>query len=197
MTLIPLLLLFAQQGSPATAPASRPAAKPLAVGDEAPEIVLPDQGGKEVKLSSFRGKSRVLLAFYPKDDTPGWTLELSRFRDEFQEFLDAKTQVLGISIDPVDSHAKFADKLKLPYPILADADGKVTKRYGVFVDRYGGIAARSLFLLDEKGKLLYVDRDYSLKGDADHDALLEAVRGKAPASAPAGATTKPGPTGRG
>ena len=83
--------------------------------------------------------------------------------------------------------------MKLPYPILADADGKVAKRWGVYLDKYGGIAARSVFLLDEKGKVAYADPEYSLKDDADHDALLKAV--KAAKGEPA--ATQPGEKGPG
>ena len=85
--------------------------------------------------------------------------------------------MLGISLDPVESHKAFAEKLKLPYPILSDEGGKVAKRYGVYLDKYGGVAARSVFLLDEKGKIVYADREYSLKDESDYEALLRAAKG--------------------
>ena len=85
--------------------------------------------------------------------------------------------MLGISLDPVESHKAFAEKLKLPYPILSDEGGKAAKRYGVYLDKYGGVAARSVFLLDEKGKIVYADREYSLKDESDYEALLRAAKG--------------------
>ena len=85
--------------------------------------------------------------------------------------------MLGISLDPVESHKAIAEKPKLPYPILSDEGGKVAKRYGVYLDKYGGVAARSVFLLDEKGKIVYADREYSLKDESDYEALLRAAKG--------------------
>ena len=85
--------------------------------------------------------------------------------------------MIGISLDGVDSHKAFAEKLKLPYSILSDEGGKVAKRYGVYIDKYGGVAARSVFLLDDKGKIAYADREYSVTDDADYEALLKAAKG--------------------
>ncbi len=86
--------------------------------------------------------------------------------------------MIGISLDGVDSHKAFAEKLKLPYSILSDEGGKVAKRYGVYIDKYGGVAARSVFLVDEKGRIAYADREYSVKDDADYEALLKAAKGE-------------------
>ena len=129
----------------------------LQIGKKAPSFSLPDQDGKVHTLQDYAGK-KVLLYFYPKDDTPGCTVEACNFRDGYKEFKKVGLVILGVSADSVKSHKKFADKFKLPFPLLADESKKVIESYGVwqkkkFMGReYMGIV-RSSFLIDEQGKL--------------------------------------------
>lgn len=129
----------------------------LKVGQTAPDFTLSDQFGKEHRLSSYRGKW-VLVYFYPKDDTPGCTKEACGIRDRFSEFQKIQAVVLGISADSVESHKKFFNKFKLPFPLLADDQKKVVQAYGVWGEKrfmgktYMGIS-RSSFLIDPNGKI--------------------------------------------
>ena len=104
------------------------------VGDKAPAFSLEDQSGKTVKLSDFKGKT-VVLYFYPKDDTPGCTREACAFRDEHSALQKAGAVVLGVSPDSGPSHAKFAGKYKLPFPLLADTDHAVSEKYGAWGEK--------------------------------------------------------------
>ncbi len=129
----------------------------LNVGDKAPDFSLKDSDGKKIKLSSFKGK-KVVLYFYPKDDTSGCTKEACNFRDNILEVKKLNVEILGVSNDDEASHKKFASKYNLPFNLLADTDKNVSKKYGVyelknFMGRsYYGIT-RSTFLIDEKGKI--------------------------------------------
>jgi thioredoxin-dependent peroxiredoxin len=148
------------------------------VGDKAPAFSLEDQSGETVKLSDFKGKS-VVLYFYPKDDTPGCTREACAFRDEHSALKKAGAVVLGVSPDSGPSHAKFAGKYKLPFPLLADTDHAVSEKYGAWGEKtlYGrkfmGIT-RSTFLIDPSGKVARVWP--KVKVDGHVDQVLEAIR---------------------
>lgn len=126
-------------------------------GDKAPDFELPDSSGKTVSLSSFKGK-RVVLYFYPKDDTPGCTVEACGFRDMGAEFERRGAAIVGISPDTGESHTKFAAKYKLHFTLLADAGAKVASKYGVWVEKenygkkYMGIA-RTTFVIGKDGKI--------------------------------------------
>lgn len=132
----------------------------IKVGQSAPLFKLPDQEGDMHSLSDYRGK-KVLLYFYPKDDTPGCTTEACNFRDGYQEFAKMGLVILGVSKDSVKSHKKFADKFSLPFPLLSDETGEVVEKYGSwgkkkFMGReYMGIF-RNSFLIDEEGKIAKV-----------------------------------------
>lgn len=132
----------------------------LKINDKAPEFTLQDQDGNTHKLSDYKGR-RVLLYFYPKDDTPGCTTEACNFRDGYKEFQNMGLVVIGVSADSVKSHRKFSDKYELPFPLLSDETHEVCEAYGVwgkkkFMGReYMGIS-RSSFLIDEKGKLIKI-----------------------------------------
>lgn len=119
----------------------------LSLGQVAPDFTLPDQEGKMHTLSNYRGQF-VLIYFYPKDDTPGCTKEACMLRDHFLQFQSLKVKVFGISTDSVKSHAKFAEKYKLPFTLLADEEKKVVEAYGV----YPGINRES-FLVNPEGKI--------------------------------------------
>jgi len=127
----------------------------VATGAKAPDFTLPTDGGGSVTLSKLKGR-KVVLYFYPKDDTSGCTAEACGFRDSFPNFRKIDAAVIGISRDSVASHDKFKKKYELPFMLASDTDGKVTERYGVWVEKsmygrkYMGIE-RATFLIDEKG----------------------------------------------
>jgi peroxiredoxin Q/BCP len=124
-------------------------------GDRAPDFVLPDAAGKPVRLSDFRGRRAVVLYFYPKDDTPGCTKESCTFRDQYQDFQDAGAEVIGVSSDSAESHAKFASKYKLPFTLLADRDGAVRREYGVPAT-LGLLPGRVTYVIDRQGVVRHV-----------------------------------------
>ncbi len=132
-------------------------------GNIAPVFSLPDQDKHTRRLGDFRGKW-VVLYFYPKDDTPGCTAEACSFRDDLQQLDDLGAQVLGVSVDDTSSHARFARKYHLPFPLLSDKDASTAKAYGAFSD-WGVMqfAKRYTFLIDPSGKIAksYLDVDTS------------------------------------
>lgn len=128
---------------------------PLKPGDPAPDFETRDQDGNPVHLSDFRGK-KVVLYFYPKDDTPGCTAEACDLRDNYDRLLAQGYAVLGVSVDDEKSHRKFIQKFNLPFPLLADTDQKLVNAYGVWVEKnmYGRTymgTARKTFVIDEAG----------------------------------------------
>jgi peroxiredoxin Q/BCP len=145
-------------------------------GSVAPNFTTTDADGKTVKLKDLRGK-KVVLYFYPKDDTPGCTKEACSFRDAFAKYKKRGIEVLGISPDTEKSHKKFADKYKLPFTLLADKDHAIADAYGTYGQKkfmgrtYMGIL-RTTFLIDEKGKIKKVfDK---VKPDEHASEVLEA-----------------------
>jgi thioredoxin-dependent peroxiredoxin len=149
----------------------------LEAGATAPAFTLPDQDGSPVKLSSFKGQ-RVIVYFYPADDTPGCTKEARQFNDNLRAFNRADVAVLGISPDSAEKHTTFRAKYKLKFPLLTDADKKVMEKYGAFGEKtmYGkktvGVI-RSTFLIDPNGK---VQRAwYHVKADGHAAKVLEEV----------------------
>jgi peroxiredoxin Q/BCP len=149
----------------------KPADAQVAKGSRAPEFELPSDDGREIALSSLRGK-KVVLYFYPKDDTPGCTIQACDLRDAMPKFEGLDAVVLGVSPDSVASHRKFRDKFGLNFPLLADEDHRVAEAYGVWKEKnmYGkksmGIE-RSTFLIDEDGKILEAWRKVSPKDHAE------------------------------
>jgi peroxiredoxin Q/BCP len=143
----------------------------LTVGDKAPDFKTTNQDGEKVALSDFKGQ-KVVLYFYPKDDTPGCTKEACSFRDGWSKFRRKKIAVLGVSADDEKSHKKFADKFSLPFPLLADTDKKIVKDYGAWGEKnmygrkYMGIR-RVTYLIDEKGKVAAVWPKVKPEGHAD------------------------------
>jgi len=140
-------------------------------GDMAPGFELPADDGSTVSLEALRGQ-KVILYFYPKDDTSGCTTQACEFRDSLPRIEEEGAVVLGVSPDPVDSHRKFKDKYDLNFPLLADEDHSVAEAYGVwkeksmFGNKYWGVE-RSTFLIDEDGKLAKVWRRVRPKGHAE------------------------------
>lgn len=126
------------------------------VGKPAPDFNLPDQHGQMQSLKSYRGHW-VVLYFYPKDDTPGCTQEACSFRDDLHQLTALGAQVLGVSLDSRSSHAEFAAKYHLPFPLLADSTNEVTEKYGALMDlRLLKLARRYTFLIDPQGNIAKV-----------------------------------------
>ncbi len=132
----------------------------LKEGKKAPAFSGVDQDGKKVSLKDFIGK-KIVLYFYPKDDTPGCTAQACNLRDNYQTLLDNGMQVIGVSTDNVKSHKKFETKFKLPFPLIADEDRKIVEKYQVWGEKkfmgktYDGIY-RTTFLIDESGKIIKI-----------------------------------------
>ncbi|MCX7851582.1 MAG: thioredoxin-dependent thiol peroxidase [Caldilineales bacterium] len=147
----------------------------LRIGDMAPDFTAVADNGETVRLSDFRGR-RVVLYFYPKDDTPGCTAQACSFRDHFAALADKNAVVLGVSPDGVASHRKFKTKYNLPFLLLADEDHRIAEQYGVWGERsmYGktfmGIH-RSHFVIDEEGRI--VDIQYKVKPE---ESVVKALR---------------------
>jgi len=141
------------------------------LGQPAPDFALPDQQGKTRKLADWRGKWLVLY-FYPKNDTPGCTEEACTFRDDWLQLQALGAEVVGISVDSSASHAAFAQKYKLPFPLLADEKGEVAARYGTLSDwvvfKY---ARRYTFVIDPQGRLA---KAYRSVDTAKHSAEIVA-----------------------
>ena len=142
----------------------------LQVGDKAPEFTLLDQDGISTSLSSFRGQ-RVVIYFYPKDDTPGCTLETNDFNKLLPKFNKLKCKVLGISKDNIKSHHKFKKKFKIKFDLLSDEKIDVIKKYKVwgkkkFMGREFMGIIRSTFLIDKKGKILKIWKNVKVKNHA-------------------------------
>jgi len=129
----------------------------LKEGDIAPNFTAKDQNGNDVTLSGFKGKN-VILYFYPKDDTPGCTLEACSFRDNYQSLVGQGFEVIGVSTDDEKSHKKFETKFNLPFTLIADNDKKIVEEYGVWVEKsmYGKTymgTARTTFIINSLGTI--------------------------------------------
>ena len=141
---------------------------PLEIGSSAPNVELPGDARQFYKLSDYLGQ-KVILYFYPKDDTSGCTTEACGFRDQLQDFNNLNTAVFGISRDSPQSHDKFKSKYKLTFPLLSDVDGVACTAYGTWVEKsmygkkYFGIE-RSTFLIDEKGIIRHIWRKVKVVG---------------------------------
>jgi len=150
----------------------------LKLKDSAPKFTALDQDGKTHQLKDYLG-SWLLLYFYPKDDTPGCTKEACSLRDNFPDFKKVKTQVVGVSVDSVASHKKFADKYQLPFTLLADEDKTIVKSYGVwgkkkFMGREFMGTLRTSFLIDPKGKIVKIYSD--VKPDKHAEEILSDLK---------------------
>lgn len=128
-------------------------------GQPAPDFRLQDQNGHWRTPADYRGHWLVMY-FYPKDFTPGCTTEVCTFRDDIAKLRQAGAEVIGVSLDDVESHAKFAEKYRVPFPLLADSEHKVSKAYGVLASTVGfHYARRTTFLIDPQGKVAKVYED--------------------------------------
>jgi thioredoxin-dependent peroxiredoxin len=147
------------------------------IGDVAPDFELPSDTSESVKLSDFHGK-RVVLYFYPKDDTPGCTTQSCAFRDNYPVIEEKNAVVLGVSPDGVNSHQQFKTKFNLPFLLLADEGHKVAEAYGAWGERsnygktYMGII-RSHFVIDESGKV--IDAQVNVKPTVSAEKAIAAL----------------------
>ncbi len=149
------------------------------VSNQAPDFNAEASTGKNISLKDFKGKKNVVLYFYPKDDTPGCTVQACGFRDEIKNIEKQNAVVLGVSPDSVMSHEKFIKKFGLPFILLSDEDKKIAQSYGVWVEKsmygrkYMGVE-RTTFIIDKTGKITH---KFSKVKPKDHEKeVLEALR---------------------
>jgi len=128
-------------------------AQEVKVGSKVPEFKLMDQTGKEFDIKEVLGKKKLVVYFYPKDETPGCTKEACYFRDQYEVFQKADAVIIGISAQSVESHKEFAENHKLPFTLLSDKDNEVRKLFGV---RTSPIPGRVTFVVNKSGKVVYV-----------------------------------------
>jgi mycoredoxin-dependent peroxiredoxin len=148
-----------------------------AIGTPAPEFSLKDQDQKDVKLSDFRGKKRVVLVFYPLDWSPVCTKEHVCLINDMKRFEQLDAQVLGLSVDSVWSHKAYADKMGIHYPLLADFQprGAVAEKYGVYLAEKG-ITGRAISIIDKKGNLAW-QKNYDIPVVPDIQEVSKALAG--------------------
>ena len=142
----------------------------MKINDIAPDFSLIDQNGKQHRISDYRGRW-VVLYFYPKNNTAGCTKEACKFRDDYFRLTKLGAEVLGVSIDNQDSHAEFTKKYSLPFPLLADSDGKVASQYGSFFS-FGPLrfAKRHTFIIDPDGRIAKLYRN--VKPDSHSEEII-------------------------
>ena len=149
----------------------------LTVGTKAPDFTLNDKDGKEVSLSDFLGK-KVVLYFYPKDNTPGCTRQACAFASAYDGFKEKNVEVIGISKDSVSSHVKFAEKYNLPFVLLSDPERKAIEPYGVWQEKkmcgkVGMGVVRTTFIIDENGIVTHIMP--KVKPDTNASEILEII----------------------
>ena len=136
------------------------------VGEQAPDFTLQDQNGTQISLKDFRGKA-VVLYFYPKDDTPGCTVESCAFRDQYEVFKSAGAEVIGISGDSPESHQKFSSKHQLPFTLLSDKGNKIRQLYGATA-AFGLFPGRVTYVINAEGLVQYIfDSMLNFKGHVE------------------------------
>lgn len=152
----------------------------LEVGSKAPEFTLPDKDGRMVSISDFAGK-KVVLYFYPRDNTPGCTRQACAFGGSYEQFKKENVAVIGISKDSVASHQKFAEKYSLPFVLLSDPELTAIQAYGVWQEKknYGKVSmgvVRTTFVIDEQGRIEKVMP--KVKPDTNAEEILAYLAGK-------------------
>lgn len=140
-------------------------AENIKIGDSAPDFSLQDHNGKTYQLSSYKGKSPVILYFYPKANTPGCTTQACGIRDEFSQFTENNIAVLGVSVDSKDALKEFIDEHSLNFPLLSDENKSVSEIYGVLNNI--GFSNRITFIIDKEGKISEIIRDVDVKTHAN------------------------------
>ncbi len=147
----------------------------LKPGDTIPDVTLDGPGGEPVKLRELTGARALVLYFYPKDDTPGCTAEACSFRDHYQDFTDAGADVVGVSSDGHDSHARFVERFRLPFKLLSDPRGEARSAFGVKPSFLGLLPGRVTFVIDREGKVRHAF-DSQLRATAHVSEALKVVR---------------------
>ena len=150
----------------------------LEIGTKAPDFTLKDKDGKEVSLYDFLGK-KVVLYFYPKDNTPGCTRQACAFAETYEEFKSKNFEVIGISKDSVASHVKFAEKYSLPFVLLSDPERKAIEAYGVWQEKKmcGKVSmgvVRTTFIIDESGNIAEIMP--KVKPDTNAQEILDKIK---------------------
>ena len=146
-------------------------------GAKAPDFNLPASNGKTISLKNFKGKNNVVLYFYPKDDTPGCTVEACEFKNDFKSFEKLDTVILGVSPDELNSHDKFIQKFNLPFILLSDEDKKTCQDYGVWQEKsmygrkYMGVL-RTTFVIDKEGMIQKIFEKVTPKGHSQEITTL-------------------------
>jgi peroxiredoxin Q/BCP len=130
--------------------------KAIQIGDMIPEFTLPDQDGKLCDIKNVIGTKKLVIYFYPKDDSPGCTKEACYFRDLFEVFKEADAEIIGISGQSVASHKKFAAKYRLSFTLLSYAGNKIRKLFGVPTSAFGILPGRVTYVADRAGKVVYI-----------------------------------------
>ncbi len=149
----------------------------LEIGDKIPELLGTDQDGKEIKASDYVGK-KLILYFYPKDNTHGCTAQACSLKDGNAELMKEGYQILGVSVDSETSHQKFIKKFNLPFPLIADTDKKLVEEFGVWQEKtmmgrkYMG-TVRTTFVIDEKGEIIHKISGRAVNTKAHADQILE------------------------
>jgi len=144
----------------------------LKVGDKAPDFSLLDERGLPVSLKDYLGSKAVVLYFYPKDFTSGCTAEACSFRDSYKPYQDKGAVVIGVSVDSVESHARFSEKYNLPFHILSDSSKEVARAYGV-LGIGGFLAKRVTFIINKEGKITHIFPKVNVK--QHNEEVLEAL----------------------
>jgi peroxiredoxin Q/BCP len=165
----PVAIASASATTPASAPPAAPATSSTVVSDDpligksAPDFTAKTQDGKTIHLAALKGK-KVVVYFYPKDETPGCTAEACSFRDSFAEIEKTGAVLIGVSMDNLESHKAFTDHFKLPFSLISDADGAIAKAYAVPVT--SGYTARQTFVIGKDGKVVKVYRKVAVQAHA-------------------------------
>lgn len=165
---------------PAAKAQEAPAQETLKKGDKAPAFSLKDQDGKTFNLSDVVGKKKLVVFFYPLDESPVCTKEACAFRDAYEKFNDADAMVIGINNGTVESHKTFAEKNRLPFTLLSDPGNVVLNRFGIKEQVFGNnvkVSGRETFVIGLDGKIVYSFRDF-MKGDEHSKQVLGYLSGK-------------------
>ncbi len=128
----------------------------ITIGSTIPEFTLPDQNGNLFNINSVLGKKKLVIYFYPKDDSIGCTKEACSFRDQFEVFNEADAMIIGISGQSVESHKAFAKKHRLSFTLLSDKGNKIRKLFGVPANLFGLLPGRVTYVADKSGKVIYI-----------------------------------------
>jgi peroxiredoxin Q/BCP len=148
----------------------------IQVGDKIPEFTLPDQNGTLFDIKSIQGNKKLVIYFYPKDDSPGCTKEACSFRDQFEVFSEADAVIIGISGQSVESHKKFALKYRLSFTLLSDQGNKIRKLFGVPANALGLLPGRVTYVADREGKVVYIFNSQS-QAERHVDEALKILKG--------------------